>query len=866
MVRWWWFGCALSKREIARQLAQMHRAGIGGVEIQPVYPLCVDDPRRGIVNVPYLSDAWLDYLKFAVAQAGRLGLVVDVTFGSGWPFGGPWIDKKHGAGCIRVRVKNLELSEPSQQTYHVRLSKDEDEELLAVHLYRKEQGKLIAASFQDLTERFDRDGRGRFDVPAGRWCVLAFVRTHTGMQVKRPAVGAEGPVLDHFCQQAFARHAEYLGARLDRAVASDYGKTIRAMFCDSYEVYRSNWTGKFLEAFRRRRGYDLRPYLAHLFYAIDDRTPAIRYDYAKTRSELCLAEFFEPFAAWCRSRGLQSRVQAHGCPAEILAAYASADIPEAESFGQADQLELDIQHRKLASSAAHGYGKRICSCESFTWLRRPRFRVTLEQMKVASDSIFLHGVNQIVAHGFPYSPPETGTPGWAFYASTFVNDKNTWWPYFRYLADYIARCSYVFQAGQYVADIAVYLPTHDVWSQAKADVFNLSRLLHERLDRQMLLELNRAGWNFDFVNDAILCNPSKMQRFAVLCLPAVRRMPVRSAEALVSFADRAGKVVAWQCWPDEAPGLVDRQERSQRVRELIGKLRKRTDASCQLAASKQRLLAILRSWLQPDCLIESDQKDLGFVHYKCGRRDVYFIANLSPTAARAKIRLRSGGPAATLWDPMTGRRFALPDFQSTNGHLSGRMDFEPFASKMIVLSPSRPEPVAADRKLGPIVHRQSIRGPWQLVEVPSGRILHRMDSLAFWTSFEELRGFSGTLAYKTSFRWPPGTHSANQAVFLTLEHVRQTVEVYLNGRHIRDLWIRPFRCEVSEALRPGRNELELRVSNLLINRVIAAGKPDHTALIAAYGRRFPEPKEQQAEIMDSGLAGEVTLTVCEIAR
>ncbi len=865
MVRWWWFGCALSKRELARELDEMHRAGIGGVEIQPVYPLAIDEPQKGIVNCAYLSDEWLEHLKFIVDRAKQYDMIVDVTFGSGWPFGGPWIDKQHSAGCIKVRVKDFDSDEPKPQRYRVELSRNDDEELLAAHLYRRQQGRLAAGKSRDLSGSFDADGRGRFELPPGKWRVLAFVRTHTGMQVKRPAVGAEGLVLDHFSREAFAKHAEHVAWRLRRAIGDEYGKTVRAMFCDSYEVYRSNWTRALLDEFEQRRGYNLRPHLAHLFYRIDERTPLIRYDYARTRSELSLEEFFQPFAQWCRKHGVRSRVQAHGGPADILAAYASADIPEGESFGEADTPAVDVQHRRIASSAAHNYGKRICSNESFTWLRKPRFCVTLEQMKVAADSIFLDGLNHIVGHGFSYSPPEADKPGWAFYASTLINHNNTWWPYFRHLADYITRCSYVFQTGEYSADVAVYLPTHDAWSETKADVFNLGRLLHERLDRDVLLQINRRGWSFDFVNDAVLRDAGRMQRFSVLVLPNSGRMPVESARSVVYFLNHGSKVVAFKRWPAEAPGLIDHEKRSAHVRELFEAVRQRGTQCSRLAQSGAELLAAIGSWLRPDCRIESEQENIGFIHYRSGDRDVYFVANLSPEAIKAWIRLRSTGRAVSFWDPMTGHRHAASGFSFSDGGASGSLKLDPFESKMIVLSQSTGEGMGVARKLGRVVHNQELGGPWQLVEADSGRALKRMASLRFWTAFRELRGYSGMLGYRTVFEWSQTSEAAGRAIVIEFEDVREVVEVHINGQHVKDLWIRPFRCEVTEAVQPGRNELDLRVSNLLINRAIASGRPDHSQLVARYGRRFPDPREHEAEYRDSGLAGKATLTVREVS-
>jgi len=91
MMRWWWFGPAATKTEVTRELEQMKAVGVGGVEIANLYPLAMDDPATGFHNTPFLSPEHLEVLRFAGDEARRLELRVDVTLGSGWPFGGPHI-------------------------------------------------------------------------------------------------------------------------------------------------------------------------------------------------------------------------------------------------------------------------------------------------------------------------------------------------------------------------------------------------------------------------------------------------------------------------------------------------------------------------------------------------------------------------------------------------------------------------------------------------------------------------------------------------------------------------------------------------------------------------------------------------------
>src|SRR5574341_641264 len=81
MMRWWWFGPAVTKAGLEREMRVMKAGGIGGFEIQPVYPLSPDD--TNLRNLPYLSPEFLEALRFTSQKARELGLRVDLTLGSG---------------------------------------------------------------------------------------------------------------------------------------------------------------------------------------------------------------------------------------------------------------------------------------------------------------------------------------------------------------------------------------------------------------------------------------------------------------------------------------------------------------------------------------------------------------------------------------------------------------------------------------------------------------------------------------------------------------------------------------------------------------------------------------------------------------
>src|SRR3954469_3372189 len=197
MMRWWWFGPAVTKPEIERELRVMKDAGIGGVEVQPVYPLLPDDPANGIKNLPYLSDEFLDALKFASQKANELGLRFDLTLGSGWSFGGAKTPITDAAGQLRFEHVRVDIGSKRVPLPAMIPS----EKLIAVFLARQNGNSITTDHLKELTDIQDDNVDLPSSIESGSE-VYFFISGKSGMQVKRPAVGAEGYVLNHLDQRS----------------------------------------------------------------------------------------------------------------------------------------------------------------------------------------------------------------------------------------------------------------------------------------------------------------------------------------------------------------------------------------------------------------------------------------------------------------------------------------------------------------------------------------------------------------------------------------------------------------------------------------------------------------------------------------
>jgi hypothetical protein len=270
----------MTPQEITRELTLMRDAGIGGIELQPVYPVAVDDSRQGIHNTPYFSEEWFDLVRHVARETERLGLQFDFTLGSGWSYGGPFIPVELAAR--RLHVFRQAVEGPRQVSFEFLFGEitEGDEVLCALAapvltsgVLDVSQSKVVAKGEQAARLAFDAGG---WQVPAGRWVMMVFVNAPTRQQVKRPTIGMEGYVLDHFNGKALSVFLKAVGDRILQELASIGDHPIHAVFCDSLEVYGADWTGNMLEEFRHRRGYDLAPYLPALWEDTGTLTPHVR--------------------------------------------------------------------------------------------------------------------------------------------------------------------------------------------------------------------------------------------------------------------------------------------------------------------------------------------------------------------------------------------------------------------------------------------------------------------------------------------------------------------------------------------------------------------------------------------------------------
>lgn len=878
-TRWWWMGSAVDKTELTQLLQQYREVGLGGVEIAPIYGVRGSEDRF----IDYLSPQWMELLRHTVEEAERLDLGVDMTCGTGWPFGGPQVGADDAAARIVLRTYTIDSG--------ARLGEELQAGALQCLMAYSDRGQVV-----DLTAKVDAGGTLKWTAPAGTWTLYALSQVGTGQKVKRAAPGGEGSVLDHFSAVSLSNYL----ARFDTAFAGYRGRPVRAFFNDSFEVYGADWTDDLFAEFQRRRGYDLREQLPALAgHGSPDTVARVKSDYRETIADLLRERFTVPWGEWSHERGSLTRNQAHGSPGNLLDLYANVDIPETEIFGPSrfdipglradpdyDNEPPDMLMLKFASSAAHVSGKRLVSSESATWLGE-HFQVALSQVKPEIDQLLVAGINHVFYHGIAYSPPAEPWPGWLFYASTNFGPSNSFWRDFPQLNAYITRCQSVLQAGQPANDILLYFPIHDIWHNRdgtvqRLEVHNLDYWLYGTPFYESATYLSEQGYAFDYVSDRQL-NQADSEggtiqtattggRYDVVLVPQVQMLPLTTLEQLIALAERGATVVIHKRLPEDVPGLSRLEERRARLARLLSGIPWQSTLSggLQTAAVGQGRfllgsdlgLLLDEAGLRRERLVESG---LSFVRRSYQGGHHYFLSNLGSQPVEGWILLAVDAAAAALFDPLTGNRAMAATRGGTEGRLEVYLQLEPGQSCILrtFLEPvDGPQWRYTRTSRGKAVE---LKEPWRVTFIEGGPQLpagFETGQLASWTELggSETRIFAGTACYTTTFNLPAG--SAADWV-LDLGRVAESARIRVNGRYAGTLWSLPFQIPVGEYLHEGENVLEVEVTNLTANRIadmdrrkVPWRKFYNINLVNINYRPFDA---SNWPLMDSGLLGPVRL-------
>lgn len=766
-TRWWWLGSAVDSINLKRSIEEYARAGMGSVEITPIYGVKGNDRNE----IKYLSPEWMKMLSLVETEAGANGILVDMNQGTGWPFGGPEVTLDDAACKAIFLIDTVERG-----LTPVKPLPDKE----------KPMAKLIAESRRHLEGNKEE--------------VIRVYLSRTLQTVKRAAPGGEGYVLDHFDRNAVA---SYL-SKFDKAFRENGISYPHNFFNDSYEVFGANWTPTLFQEFEKRRGYDLKEKLPELLGLVDDGNEVLA-DYRETLGELLLENFTQQWADWAHRRGTEVRNQAHGSPANLIDVYAAVDVPEIEGFGLSDfgikglrtdkgfnrKNDSDVSMLKYASSAAHITGKPLTSSETFTWLTE-HFRTSLSQMKPDLDLMLTCGVNHIFFHGTTYSPFSDPWPGWKFYASIDMSPTNTIWRDAPAMMDYVTRCQSMLQEGRPDNDFLVYLPVGDMWRRRLApkdkgllmgfSIHSMGKLAPDFI--KSVMEIDSLGYDCDYISD----------------------------KYLMTTEYKDGKLVTAAGTPYKAlviPGS--------------GKLKPTLKAHLDsLSASGAKIIygidsAKMASAAKPEQL--RTEYSLRTIRRATEDGYIYFMANLTPKDVEASVPLANGFTDAVWFDPMDGDIFgaSVSDGKVDVALRSGE-------SRILRTYSDKKTGIATRPKLQVAKEYDLKNNPWSLEfteSYPEVSKKFRLKTLKPWTELGDsaLNELAGTGIYTTRVNIPKA--EAKGKWQLDLGDLRESAKVYVNDHYIGTVWAAPFTIDFDKYMKAGENKIRIEVTNLPANRIAA---------------------------------------------
>lgn len=784
-VRWWWPGSAVDRASLTRQMEQLARVGIGGVEITPIYGARGYESRY----IPFLSPQFMAMLEHVGREGQRLGLGIDMATGTGWPFGGPWVDAEHALEKVVLRDGQL-AGEPTRMAVKRAapggeglvvnpLSPDALRAYLAPFdaAFARFPGGLIRAQFHDSFEYYDASWTS---------ALPAVFREMHGYDIQDYAAPLMGrTTLD----------ADTLGR-----IKSDFRDTLNRL----HQRYVAEW-----QRWSHERGFIVR-----------------------NQSHGAPANLLDLY-------GLVD------IPETEVFGSTPYPIPGLRRDPEAVRHDQDLPEpmvTRMASSAAHVMGHPLTSSETATWLR-DHWKETLAYAKPEIDRIFLDGVNHVFYHGTAFSPQDAPWPGWLFYASTQFNPNNTWWDDFSSLNKYVARVQAVLQGGTSDNRVLLYWPIYDVLDDPQGlmrqfGVHDVGFIMNSRCGA-LARALDAAGYAFDYISDDQIANTTTADgalltpgnRYDVIVVPQADRMPLGTIQKLAELA-RGGATIVFEALPADVPGFGTLPGRRKAFQQVLGgwtfSAGPVTGVERAASGGGRVLRGNVLGALGAVGTVREPLADtpIDFIRRRTQTGHDYFLANLTGTAFKGWVTAGVSMAGAVVSDPLTGRSGIAALQPAAAGRSRIYLQLKPGESLLVRTSTAK-TPTGTSGTLpqwtwyepaGPPI---PINGTWRIEFVKGGPELPpaiETKVLASWTALGggAAQRFGGTARYRITFDAP--RISADGWV-LSLGDVRESARVRLNGGSVTTVWSLPFELRLDDALKPTGNVLEIEVTNVAANRI-----------------------------------------------
>lgn len=719
----------------------------------------------------------------------------------------------------------------------------------------------------DLTAKMQADGSLDWTPPAGRWMVLRFGYSLLGITNHPATPEATGLEVDKLDRRFVKPYFEkYLDSYKETVGADEMGKRgIRYVINDSWEAGSQNWTDNMLADFKRLRGYDATPWLPVLTGRVVEssaQSDRFLWDFRKTIADLVADEHYGQLEATLHERGMGHYGESHEAGRALIADGMEVkklnEVPMSAMWTQSpgvnhEQFGYNADDRESAS-VAHIYGQNIAAAESMTAAAAP-WAWSPATLKPTADKELLNGINRFVIHESAHQPLVGKAPGLTLGPfGQWFNRNETWAEQAGPWIDYLARSSYMLQQGHFGADL-VYFYGEDS---------NLTAIFEQSSPNIP------AGYGFDYINaDAVIhelsvaggqiVTKSGMQ-YKVLGLdPYSRHMSLPVLRAIHKLAE-AGAVIAGPK-PLDDPSLADDQaEFAKLSSELFGDgsgVHKVGKGTVYAGQKLDDVFSALHLDPDFDYSKQGQVADVQFAHRKLPDVDIYFVDNRSDQAASFDATFRVKGKQPELWRAETGS--AEPaSFTQSAGRTTVPLQLEPWGAVFVVFA----KPTAKASEVLPKAVETpvaTVAGPWKVAFQPGRGAPDSiaMNELSDWSRSDDsgVKYFSGAGTYTTTVQVSPESLKGGARMYLDLGDVKNLAVVSINGKEVGEVWHAPYRADVTSVLKPGGNEIAIKVVNSWVNRLIGDEQPG----AAKFTFADVEPYRANSPLLPSGLLGPVRI-------
>jgi hypothetical protein len=723
----------------------------------------------------------------------------------------------------------------------------------------------------DLTSKMRPDGTLDWTPPAGDWVVIRFGYSLLGITNHPATAEATGLEVDKLDRKYVKKYMETYLDSYKNAVGPDLmGKRgLRYVANDSWEAGSQNWTDNMIAQFKNRRGYDPLPWMPVLTGQVVDSAEAsdkFLWDFRKTIGDLIADEHYGQLEATLHEWGMGHYGESHeggrAFVADGMEVKKFNEVPMSALWTETPDGEYKEQYGynaddRESASVAHVYGQNLAAAESLTtcdskyaWAWSPA------TLKPAADQELLNGINRFVIHESAHQPLVGKAPGMTLGpCGQWFNRNETWAAQAAPWVNYIARSSYLLQQGHFGADV-IYFYGEDS---------NLTAIFADKSPDVP------AGYGFDYINadglmhvlkaaDGRITSKGGMSYRLLGLDPYSQHMSLPVLRAIHQLVED-GAVVAGPK-PTDDPSLADDQAEFQKLNnELFGDGTGVHQVGKGTVYTGQSLTDVFNALkVAPDFDYSKPESDtrLLFAHRKLVDADLYFVDNRNNRDETVDATFRVTGKAPELWHPETGKSEPV-SYQIADARTTVPLHLEPWGTVFVVF---RTPTKATSRTLPKVVETElaTVNGPWKVSFQP-GRgapASITLDKLISWPDSTDagVKYFSGAGTYTQTIQASPEWFKKGAKLCIDLGDVKNLAEVTVNGKSLGIVWHTPYRVDATSALKPGANEVSIKVINAWVNRLIGDQQPDATT---KYTFADVKPYKANSPLQASGLLGPVRL-------